>query len=390
MSDTTTKAKKKSMVQDLSYDKVKLDKFGIPISRQFLTGLPTLDHHLRGGLFGGSFVTVTGQSGTGKSTFAIQVGVNIAESQGKKVLYVDVEGGIKKFHAKKHPWIFTEDDETRPIELLPLQEWRYMENLMDQLIKKIRTGNYGVVVIDTIKYVASLNQLGHFEKAKGGRSFEGSATAAAWTDFYRLMNAALAGEDTIFLMLNHLNEMVGDSQYATDNNSGSFKIGKYITASLPGGKCHREMAQLILCMTKLEKEGDARRQNFITLKDRQNGSNRELFSIMRATRQGILRYDPFLEVPHIGVRTGVLTNKAGGYPNGVSVRFWDGIPIGKNEKEIYDWLENEATEEQKQRLMADIYSVINNMTDIEEEEDFEEDYDDADETEYGEDHIDLS
>ena len=60
------------------------------------TGISDFDHLLGGGLVQGSVILLGGEPGIGKSTLALQVAMQLANS-GKKVLYVSAEEAIHQY-----------------------------------------------------------------------------------------------------------------------------------------------------------------------------------------------------------------------------------------------------------------------------------------------------
>lgn len=113
------------------------------ISRLSL-GCPSLDELLGGGIEYSSMSSVFGPAGVGKTCFAIQASVNCIKS-GKKVLYVDTEGGFspERFEQISH------SHSMRDVILIEPKTFREQEDAIMGL-SKIINGDVGLIVLDSL------------------------------------------------------------------------------------------------------------------------------------------------------------------------------------------------------------------------------------------------
>jgi len=110
------------------------------------TGSSILDSFLDGGYENDAITTLYGPSGSGKTNLAVLAAVKIAE-QGKKVIYIDTEGGFSISRLKQ----ITSDYENVLQNILFLQPTTFEEQKKDfEKLKELVNDKVGLIIVDTI------------------------------------------------------------------------------------------------------------------------------------------------------------------------------------------------------------------------------------------------
>ena len=122
--------------------------------KQVKSGIPGLDKILGGGILDGSIITVSGPTGSGRSTFALQF---ILES-GAPGLYISIEESKKDlfFHMSGYKWDLQKEEEERRLIILdyPVYEVDQVLNQYSAIQEIIQTTGVKRVVIDSIMPIA--------------------------------------------------------------------------------------------------------------------------------------------------------------------------------------------------------------------------------------------
>ncbi|MBD3361489.1 DNA repair and recombination protein RadB [Candidatus Woesearchaeota archaeon] len=110
------------------------------------TGSQILDNFLEGGYENDAITTLYGPSGSGKTNLAVIAAVSVA-SKGKKVIYIDTEGGFSVTRLKQ----MTKDYKKILGNILFLQPTTFEEQKKDfEKLKDIVNDKIGLIIIDTI------------------------------------------------------------------------------------------------------------------------------------------------------------------------------------------------------------------------------------------------
>jgi DNA repair protein RadB len=118
------------------------------------TGTSVLDRLLEGGYESDSITTVYGPPGSGKTNLGILAALHVAK-KGKKVIYIDTEGGFSLERVKQ---IMPEFKETLDnIVFLKPTTFEEQNRAIAQL-KELATDKIGLIVIDTISMLYRLQR----------------------------------------------------------------------------------------------------------------------------------------------------------------------------------------------------------------------------------------
>ncbi len=110
------------------------------------TGSSILDGFLDGGYENDAITTIYGPSGSGKTNLAVLAAVKVASS-GKKVIYIDTEGGFSITRLKQ----ITSDYENVLQNILFLQPTTFDEQKKDfEKLKNMVNDKIGLIIVDTI------------------------------------------------------------------------------------------------------------------------------------------------------------------------------------------------------------------------------------------------
>ncbi len=146
---------------------------------RILTGTNDLDQVLGGGLVVGSVVLLSGDPGIGKSTLVLQVAATVSKK--RPVLYVSGEESTSqiKLRAERLGLASTE------LDLLA-------ETNTDAVVATIASGNYGMVVIDSVQTMAT-------EALTGAAGSVGQITASA-----QMLQNVAKSHDTAMIIIGHV------------------------------------------------------------------------------------------------------------------------------------------------------------------------------------------
>jgi len=123
------------------------------------TGAQFLDELLKGGYDKDIVTTIYGPSGTGKTNLCLIAAVKVAE-EGKKVIFIDTEGGIAVERIKQISSNYEEVLE-RLIFLSPI-DFKEQKDIFDNL-REVITIHVGMIVVDSISMLYRL-ELGKSEE----------------------------------------------------------------------------------------------------------------------------------------------------------------------------------------------------------------------------------
>lgn len=123
------------------------------------SGIPFLDQLLQGGYDEDIITTIYGPSGSGKTNFCLITAVKVA-TDGKKVLFLDTEGGIAVERIKQ----ITSDYEKILSKIIFFQPTTFEEQKeVFETIREITTPQVGLIVVDSISMLYRL-ELGKNEE----------------------------------------------------------------------------------------------------------------------------------------------------------------------------------------------------------------------------------
>ncbi|MFB6174981.1 MAG: DNA repair and recombination protein RadB [Candidatus Nanohalobium sp.] len=108
------------------------------------TSCESIDELLNGGVEKGIITNVYGESGSGKTNFAVQLAAQVT-MKGKKVAYVDTEAG---FSPERFLQIADEEALDRVMMREPL-DFDEQEDVIEQLSEVVEGNNVGLVVVDS-------------------------------------------------------------------------------------------------------------------------------------------------------------------------------------------------------------------------------------------------
>ncbi len=122
---------------------------------------PVIDKLLAGGIEPDIITTVYGPSGSGKTNLCLVAAISVAKS-GKKVLFVDTEGGFSPIRLKQ---LSGEDSEKIMNKIIFLKPATFAEQKEDiEKLKKLINDKVGLIIVDTISMLYRL-ELGKAEFA---------------------------------------------------------------------------------------------------------------------------------------------------------------------------------------------------------------------------------
>ncbi len=129
------------------------------MERRFIrSGIPGLDEVLGGGILEGSVVTVSGATGSGKSTFAAQFVHNGAMESKEAGLYISIEESRRDFffHMSGYKWDFASLEREQKFILLdyPIHEVDQIINQSASIQEIINSTGVKRVVIDSVMPIA--------------------------------------------------------------------------------------------------------------------------------------------------------------------------------------------------------------------------------------------
>ncbi len=127
---------------DLSLKPTKITDVKSGVQPRMKLGVTELDELLGGGIVPGSVVLLSGDPGVGKSTLALQIAMSVAKSQ--RVLYVSGEETAAQIRLRADRLNAVASN----IDLLA-------DNSTDAAAQLIGTGDYGLVLVDSIQTMAS-------------------------------------------------------------------------------------------------------------------------------------------------------------------------------------------------------------------------------------------
>ncbi|MFO7793760.1 MAG: DNA repair and recombination protein RadB [Candidatus Nanohaloarchaea archaeon] len=107
------------------------------------TGSELLDDLLKGGLEKGVITNVYGESGTGKTNFAVQVAAEVAKNG--KVAYIDTEGGFSPERMKQ----IADEEALENLVIRNPVDFEQQEDAVDQLEELVEDENIDLVVLDS-------------------------------------------------------------------------------------------------------------------------------------------------------------------------------------------------------------------------------------------------
>lgn len=118
------------------------------------TGNEPLDELLNGGYETDSITTIYGPAGVGKTNMALLAATNVAR-QGKKVIYIDTEGGFSITRLKQ----IATDHKKILEKILFLKPTNFTEQCKDfETLKSIVNQKIGLIIIDTITMLYRLER----------------------------------------------------------------------------------------------------------------------------------------------------------------------------------------------------------------------------------------
>ena len=121
-----------------------------PDKKRIETHIQEFDQVLSGGIVTDSFILLTGDPGIGKSTLAMQVSLNIADTY--KVLYFSAEESIEQI-ASRARRIKTKSSQKKLKENFLLTS----ENILENILESIQKNKPQIIIIDSIQTISSDN-----------------------------------------------------------------------------------------------------------------------------------------------------------------------------------------------------------------------------------------
>lgn len=124
------------------------------MTKKLSTGIDFVDEMLEGGYETDAITTIYGPPGSGKTNLAIIAALEVAKS-GKKVIYVDTEGGFSTDRAKQ----IMPDFKQYLDNIIFLNPTSFEEqNKAIQQLKELATNRIGLIVVDTISMMYRLER----------------------------------------------------------------------------------------------------------------------------------------------------------------------------------------------------------------------------------------
>lgn len=122
---------------------------------------PIPENLYHGLMYGGELTILFADTGIGKSIYAFQIAVEIAQ-KGNSVLYVDLELSDKQFQARysenyKNPFIFPDNIHFADISLdgvIP-DGWTYEDYFIESLISEVKRTGIKIIIIDNMTKIVS-------------------------------------------------------------------------------------------------------------------------------------------------------------------------------------------------------------------------------------------
>ncbi len=124
------------------------------INERISTGVKFLDKLLEGGYETDSITTIYGQAGSGKTNLAILAAVEMIK-KGKKVIYVDTEGGFSVSRLKQ----IMPEYESFLDKIIFIQPTKFEDQIIAvRKLKEMINQNVGLIIIDTITMLYRLQR----------------------------------------------------------------------------------------------------------------------------------------------------------------------------------------------------------------------------------------
>jgi len=124
------------------------------------TGSPVIDTFLEGGYEKDAITTIYGPSGAGKTNLMALAAVNMAKT-GKKVIYIDTEGGFSVARLKQITGEYKEILQN----IMFLQPTTFEEQKNDfEKLKKMVNDKIGLIIVDTIAMLYRLVRVHDFQE----------------------------------------------------------------------------------------------------------------------------------------------------------------------------------------------------------------------------------
>lgn len=122
------------------------------MSERLKTGANFLDAMLKGGYDADAVTTIYGPPGSGKTNFAILAAVEVAK-KGKKVIYIDTEGGFSIERLKQ----ITDEEVMDNVIFLNPVSFEEQKHAIGQL-RELASQRVGLVIVDTISMLYRLQR----------------------------------------------------------------------------------------------------------------------------------------------------------------------------------------------------------------------------------------
>lgn len=184
------------------------------------SGSIVLDAILGGGIPAGAFILWSAENGCGKSTGSLYVS-GIYCDQGKKVLYLDYEGGVNESQIKgcclsRHLY----DPVTNPdghFYLYRTQTFRDAETILDEIMPEM-----DLVIIDSVTSILT-------EKVKGSSSEDAlpGVDSRVMSTFLKKYKAEAVRNDVTWIMINQMRTHIRFMGATTDEEAGGNALKFY-------------------------------------------------------------------------------------------------------------------------------------------------------------------
>lgn len=172
---------------------------GTVVAPRWSSGIKPLDTLLGGGFPKGKIVAFGSEEGVGKTTILLHAALNIIENYGKKVVYMDIEGGVSYSMLEGIgllPHLRSKDNPDGLFYLLSLETIQDINSTF-QLLKK--DGNVALTIIDSDTNVIDATVLE--AEAMGATKNTVAEGARMWSANFKKINAIVKRTDMCLVVI---------------------------------------------------------------------------------------------------------------------------------------------------------------------------------------------
>lgn len=170
---------------------------------------PQMNYLTRGGIAMNKMTEFSGAEGSAKTTSALDIIKNYQQrADARYTVFMDLENTLDEEWASK-----IGVDMEKVITIKPQEEWA--EQLLDMLMDTIRTGDVGLVIVDSIPFLISKQE---FDKTMDEKTMGGNS--AVLTTFCRKVVPLLHKYNCTSIMINQLRDKMGVTYTAYNTVGG--------------------------------------------------------------------------------------------------------------------------------------------------------------------------